>query len=495
MQLSNGARIVFQEEHHLPTLHFRVMFKGGPLWEAADKRGATSLLATLLAKDTKTSSAASIAKRIEEVGGAFSGFAGNNSFGFMAETLSSDVDRALDCLSGALLAPAFKKLTFEIEQAAQVAALLQEDDDVVAYTRKLARQKFFGNYPLALGADGDLAGVKSVTTKDLEALYKGVSVAPNLVLAVSGDFKASKLVPKLESLLRKARSGKLPQTASKWKGPSEVGDFVVHKQREQAVVVQAFPGNKVLDSDYYVGEVADELFSGMASRLFERVREEKGLAYFVRSTRITGLDAGMFAFFAGTQPGKENEVLAEIDAEIARVAAGLIEPAELARVQTRLKAGRRQSLQTNGSRAMQAGLNALQGQSVNDWKLYDSRVSAVSIKDLAEFAQTHFPEVATHAARGTAKAITDLDEHSSSTFLPHCSCSWKLAELIFDQRNRHSSERLSLRGRRQSERIQASARAARRNFERVIETGESAAIFSERWPSTDTRSFAPGERL
>jgi predicted Zn-dependent peptidase len=75
--------------------------------------------------------------------------------------------------------------------------------------------------------------------------------------------------------------------------------------------------------------------------LFERVREEKGLAYFVRSGRLTGLDAGMFYFIAGTQPGREAEVLAEIDAEVARVQRGEIEAAELARCLARLKAARR----------------------------------------------------------------------------------------------------------------------------------------------------------
>jgi zinc protease len=124
----------------------------------------------------------------------------------------------------------------------------------------------------------------------------------------------------------------------------------------------------------------------MASNLFERVREQKGLAYFVRSGRVLGLDAGMFYFLAGTQPGREAEVLAEIDAEIVRVQTGAVEAAELLRCQTRLKAARRQSLQTNSSRAMQAGLNALQGQPINDWKNYDGRIDAVTIADLAEFA-------------------------------------------------------------------------------------------------------------
>ena len=85
-------------------------------------------------------------------------------------------------------------------------------------------------------------------------------------------------------------------------------------------------------------------------------------------------------------------MLAEIDAEIARVQAGGVEPVELARCQARLKAALRQSMQTNSARAMQAGVNALQGQPINDWKNHDARVEAVTIQDLAAFAQRYFQQ-------------------------------------------------------------------------------------------------------
>jgi zinc protease len=128
----------------------------------------------------------------------------------------------------------------------------------------------------------------------------------------------------------------------------------------------------------------------MSSQLFERVREEKGLAYFVRSSRVSGLDTGMFSFFAGTSVKSYAEVLAEFDAEIARVQAGKISAEELARVKTRLKAARRMGLQTNASRAMQAGLNVLYGQPVNDWQNYGGYIDAVTIEALAAFAERYF---------------------------------------------------------------------------------------------------------
>lgn len=391
--LPNGARLLLQPDHHLPNLHLRLAVTGGPLFEDPGMRGATSLLSTMLTKDAGKRSAAQVAQFIEEVGGSFFPLSGNNSLGVAAEVLPPDFERALAVISDAVLAPAFKASTFKLEQAAQLAALAQDADDVVTVARKLTRRKFFGAHPLALDAAGDEAGVKALTPNALRALHGKLFVGGNVVLAVAGDFEPKQLAPKLKAFLAKLPRGAAPKVPASPKIgvlPAEVGDFVEQQPREQAVLLQAFPGPRVHAPDYYVGEVADELFSGMASRLFERVREEKGLAYFVRSGRILGLDTGMFYFFAGTQPGKECEVLAEIEAEIARVQAGGIEVAELRRCQARLKAGQRAAMQTNSSRALQASLNALQGQPINAWKDYDTKIDAVTVADLAHFAAKYF---------------------------------------------------------------------------------------------------------
>jgi zinc protease len=388
--LRNGARLLLQPDSRLPNLHFRLLCLGGPPQEAPGQHGASALLATLLTKDTQRRTSAEVARFIEEVGGSFYPFSGNNSLGLAAEVLPPDADRALQVLADAVLAPAFKASTFAIERDAQLADLQQDDDDVVTLGRKLVRKKFFGAHPLALDASGDQAGVRSLAPEHLAALHRRLFVASNVVLSVAGDFKSSALVPKLKAFLAKLPAGKAPRADASFAGPAAVGDFVEKQPREQAVVFQAFPGAPILSLDFYVGEVADEIFSGMASRLFERVREEKGLAYFVRSARVSGLDAGMFYFYAGTAPEHAAEVLREIDAEIVRVQSGGVEPVELARCQARLTAARRQSLQTNASRAMQAGLNALYGLPLNDWKNYDARIQAVTREHLAEFARRHF---------------------------------------------------------------------------------------------------------
>ncbi|MDF3057866.1 MAG: peptidase [Rariglobus sp.] len=388
--LPNGARLLLRPDRRLPNLHLRLLCEGGPLHEQPDQRGATSLLATLLTKDTKKRSAAEVAKFIEEVGGSFYPFSGNNSFGLAAEVLPGDTARALEALADAVLAPSFRRSSFEIERDAQLADLQQDADDVVTVGKKLVRQKFFGAHPLAIDAHGTTEGLKAVKPADLAALWKRLGVARNVVLVAAGDFDPKVLGPKLKAFLARLPRGAAPKRTAVFTAPGETGDFVEKQPREQAVVFQAFPGPGLLGDDYYVSEVADELFSGMSSRLFERVREEKGLAYFVRSARVTGIDAGMFMFYAGTAPATAEDVLTEIDAEIARVQAGGVTAGELLRCQTRLKAGRRMGLQTNGARAMHAGLNTLYGLPVDDAATYDRHIDGVTVADLQAFAKKRF---------------------------------------------------------------------------------------------------------
>ncbi len=387
--LPNGARILLQPHPHLPNVHLRLTCLGGPLYEAADKRGASALLATLLTKDTRRRSAAEVARFIEEVGGSFTSFAGNNSLGLAVEVLSSEVERAVAVLADAVLQPAFRASTCRIEREAQLAALRQDQDDVVTLGRKLLRRKFFGLHPFSVESQGDETGVEGLTPADLKALHGRLLVAPNVVLSVAGDFDRKTLLPRLRAFLGRLPKRKLVMPSPVASGRGEAGDFVERQPRQQAVVYEAYPAPSLGAADFYVSDVADELFSGMSSRLFERVREEKGLAYFVRSARVIGLESGMFYFLAGTAPDSEGAVQAENEAEILRVAAGEVSPAELRRCQVRLKAGRRMGLQTNAARAGQAGLSAAYGQPANDWKNYDAHIDAVTVADLARFARVY----------------------------------------------------------------------------------------------------------
>ena len=384
--LPNGVRLLLRRDDRQPNLHLQLLCEGGPLFETPGKRGASALLATLLTKDTAKRDAAAVAAAIEAVGGSFSAQSGNNTLGLALEVLPGDAALAVELMRDAVLSPAFAARTFAVERDAELAHLQQDEDDVVSAGHRLARQKFFGAHPLALDAHGDAAGVKALKPADLRALWKKLAVGGNVVVAVAGDFEEKKLVPTLTAWLGKLPKGAAPARPARHT-PLAAAAHAQARECQQALVFDAFPGPGALHPDDTAATVLHEILSGMSARLFERVREEKGLAYFVGASRVLGVEDGMFYLYSGTQPGKEDEVLGEFDAELTRIAAGEIEAAELARAITRLQASRRMRLQTNAARAGEATVRTLLGLPLESLAAWDARLAAVTAPAVAAFAR------------------------------------------------------------------------------------------------------------
>ncbi|MEC8209479.1 MAG: insulinase family protein, partial [Verrucomicrobiota bacterium] len=146
------------------------------------------------------------------------------------------------------------------------------------------------------------------------------------------------------------------------------------------------------DKDFVVAEMLNELFSGMSSRLFERVREDQGMAYYVGTTRVIGLKTGMFVFYAGTHPDQAEAVVREMNIEIERVAAGDVTEDELTRCRTRLKAARLMGKQTIGARAMHAAIQVTYGLPIDDDAEHAAQLDQVDAVALARFAKYYFVE-------------------------------------------------------------------------------------------------------
>jgi len=175
-------------------------------------------------------------------------------------------------MSGGFIETGLSKETLDIHRA--LASLQEDADDVVTFAQKRLRRLFFGAHPFAIDVHGDEASLKSLAPGDLKALHRRLIVAGNAVLAATGDFDPRSIQPQPRRFLERLPAGGLAPVDAGFGGSAGVGDFVETQPRQQAVVAQAFSGPGLLAPDYYVSEVVDELFSGMSSRLFERVREE-----------------------------------------------------------------------------------------------------------------------------------------------------------------------------------------------------------------------------
>lgn len=399
VQFENGVKVLLQPlSNALPLVHVKVVGLGGPLYEKETLHGVNSLMSTMLTKDTQHRSAKEVAEAIENVGGAFSEMAGNNSFGLNLEVLPNDIELGLELLEQGLFHPSLEKRTFDQELRGQKADVQEELDDIVAKGLRELRKRFFEQHPFATEPLGDLETLSNIDLPAIKAAHKHLTQANNLVVSVSGDFDRNKMLKRLEAIFKKLPKGnfepsKMLHQRPKWlesnRDRSNEAPHVMRMDREQAVVFAAYPDAGVCSDEYYIAEVMHEIFSGMGSELFKKVREEQSMAYYVGASRMIGLYYGMFYFYAGTNLENHEKVSKEIDNEVNRVATGGITAEELQRCKAKLIASKRMSLQTLGSRTLESGLNALYGLDINQWKKWDSEIEAITLQDLQVFAQKY----------------------------------------------------------------------------------------------------------
>jgi zinc protease len=389
IRLSNGARLLLQPGGALPKVHIRAALHGGPCYEEKKTLGVTSLLATLLTRDAGGRSALAVAKEVENAGATWQEHSGNNSIALGFEALAGDFALGARTLAAALWKPTFAARTLAVERDSQLAELREEDDEIVDYGLRVLRAKFFQKHPLAVGALGTPDSVAALTEDDVRRQHRALAVGPNLVVAVAGRFDRAQALDLLGPVLAAAPAAAFAPRAPEYAGPKTSAEFVEKVDREQTVVFDAYPDGGVTAPDFLTGEIVDELLSGMSSRLFVRVREELGLAYFVGAARLTGVRTGLMYLYAGTQHASRAAVLAEFDAEVARLRAGKIDDAELSRARARLKAQLRVGRQSPGHRAQQAALNALYGLPLNDTKIREAAYDAADAAAVRAFAQKY----------------------------------------------------------------------------------------------------------
>lgn len=382
--LPNGARLLWQRDPRTPKIHLRLSGHGGAYYESASKRGVTALLATMLTRETEWRSSLEIAEAIEGVGGHFSEYVGNNTFGLSLEILKDDIPLARTILEDAVLAPRWNETTFLREQASQLAELRERLDDIVDFGRGEARRRFFGDHPLAIDPLGTIESVTALTLDDIRAHYARLIVSSNLVLTVVGDLDPERDLPLLEAFLMDVPEWGFLASHIPFDGPV-AGQHRDVMDREQAVVFLSYPDVGVQKEEDFAGQILDTICSDMSSELFRKVREERSLAYFVATSRTLGVDLGQFTFFAGTQPEAADEVLSVLRDEARRLREEGPTQAELDRARERLKVRRAMQFQSIASRAAHVALNVHYGKPYNDWNSYASRLDALTLDDLKTF--------------------------------------------------------------------------------------------------------------
>jgi zinc protease len=389
-ELANGLRLLVKENHRLPFVEFRAAFQGGVLAETADNNGITQLLAKMLLKGTKTRDAEKIATEIESVGGHIDSYGGNNSFGVNAEVLSSDFTTGLDLLADVLLNPTFPADPLEREREVQIAGIHSQRDNLLKSASNAMRRTLFGNIGYGLDTLGTEETVTKLKAADLKTFHQKLVAPNNCVLAIFGDVKASKVKAAVEKVFAGWKPGEaLPALSSQRSTLNSLKRVEETRDKKQAVIIIGFPATTMHDDDRYALDLLQEACSDLGSRLFLRVREKLGLAYYVGAQHFPGLAPGYFSFYAGTEPTKADLVEQEFlkEAELLRTEGLTAE--ELKRAKAKIIGSKKISRQDLGSLASLTALDELCGLGYQRTELDDAKFEAVTLEQVKAVAQKY----------------------------------------------------------------------------------------------------------
>ncbi|HJQ60615.1 MAG TPA: pitrilysin family protein [Vineibacter sp.] len=355
--LDNGLRIVTDEMAHVETVALGMWVAAGARHEPAPRNGIAHLMEHMAFKGTKRRTARGIAEEIENVGGSINAFTGRELTAYHAAVLKDDVALAVDLVADILLDSTFVEEELQRERGVILQEIGQSNDtpDDVIFDRFQALS--FPAHALGRPVLGTEQTVNAIARDDLFDWLRGGYVAERMVLSAAGAIEHERFV----ELAAKA-FGRLPRSSAEptWTAPQFAGgDRRDVDDLEQAHLVIGGEAFGYLDPDHHALAVFSTLFGGgMSSRLFQRIREDRGLVYSIYSFNAAYRDSGLFGIYAGTAGDSLPELVPMVCEEFGKVADDVDEP-EIARARAQLKAGTLMALESSHSRCEQAARQLL----------------------------------------------------------------------------------------------------------------------------------------
>jgi predicted Zn-dependent peptidase len=408
--LSNGMRVVTDRMESVETVSLGVWTRVGTRYEDASLNGVSHMLEHMAFKGTARRDARGIAEEIEAVGGHLNAFTSREVTAYHATVLKEDVPLAVDIVADILQHSLFEQGELEREREVVLQEIGQANDtpeDVVFDSFQLAA---YPDQPLGMPVLGPPEIVSGLTRDQLIGYMQTHYSAPRMVFAAAGKLDHDEIVGLVEDHFADLPAGEgTPTDAAAYRG----GDAREDRTLEQGHLVMGFDGVGYHDPDYYAAGVASTLLGGgMSSRLFQEIREKRGLVYSIYSFASSYSDGGLFGVYAGTGEQGLGELMPVLCDELARAATD-IGGEELARAKAQLRAGIVMSLESSYSRSEQiAGQVGIYGAAVPIEEL-QSRIAAVTEEDVMRVIARILSSAPTIAAIGPIKALESYDAVSA----------------------------------------------------------------------------------
>jgi predicted Zn-dependent peptidase len=349
-RLSNGLTVVTDPMPQLQSAALGVWVNCGGRNETKPVMGVSHMLEHMAFKGTSTRSARDIAEQIEAVGGFLNAYTSREQTAFHARVLKADVPLALDILSDILVHPTFDQAELERERQVVLQEIGQSRDTPDDIIFDHLQATIYPNQPMGWPILGDDDTVSAFTREHLRTYMQANYLAGSMTLVASGAVEHAEIVKLADEKFGELKPGLASKPATaRWIG----GDLRKSDDLEQAHMTFAFPGLSQTDPDIYAAQVyVTALGGGMSSRLFQEVREKRGLCYSIYAFAQSASDSGVVGIYTGTGEVEAGQIAVVVAGEMEALAQQAND-AEVGRAKAQLKSGLLMALERPMSRAEQ----------------------------------------------------------------------------------------------------------------------------------------------
>ncbi len=413
-EMRNGLIVASEVMPHLRSVSLGVWVKCGSRYEGADNIGISHFIEHMLFKGTQTRSAEDIAKAIDSVGGQLDAFTEKEYVGFFARVLDEHLPFAFDLMSDIVLNPVFPVREMQRERNVIVEEIHMVEDSPQDLILDLYMQRFWKGHPLGQPISGTKESIARIARNDVKRFFKKNYNARSIVVAVAGNVSHQKVIKLAERHFSRLESG---SPANPGLPPKTYPGRHVRKKAhlEQTHLCLGTVSPPVASEERYCSHLLSNILGGgMSSRLFQNIREKRGLVYSIYSMLNLYHDAGSLMVYAGTAPENASKVVELILKELGRLKTQLVSSQELKRAKENLKGMVMLSLESSSSRMAHLAQQLIyHGRYYQPEEILEAveRVTAREIRNLANktFDSSHLMLTALSSRNGRDLQSVDLD--------------------------------------------------------------------------------------
>ncbi|MBS1803326.1 MAG: insulinase family protein [Acidobacteria bacterium] len=348
--LPNGLIVLTERMEHVRSVAMGVWIKSGSRCEAPEINGISHFVEHMVFKGTKSRSSLQIAREMDSIGGNLDAFTGKETICFNVKSLADHVPIALDVLTDLVLNPTFASTEIERERGVILEEIKIDEDNPDVLVHELFTQNFWKDHPLGKPILGTTQTVGRLDQQKLFEYHAGRFRGGNMVFSAAGDLEHDQFV---ETIAQKFAPLSPGEPAYEMQTPQASARILLQNKKalEQVQLCLGVPAPPITDDNRFATLILNTILGGgMSSRLFQTIREERGLAYAIYSDLSPYSDTGSLCVYAGTSAGKALEVVALVMAEFSNLKENPLSEEELRRGKDQLKGNILMGLESSNSR-------------------------------------------------------------------------------------------------------------------------------------------------